>query len=232
MKNYFITATDTDSGKTFITDLILAGLKVKGNQVVGFKPISAGCNQTPEGLRNEDALILQAQSNVELDYQVINPIAFEPPIAPHIAASLVDTSLSMSLVDRAFNNIEQCALNQNTDYLFTEGAGGWLLPLNTEQTLADWVASRQIDVIFVVGLKLGCLNHALLTYQAIKAAGVKVKAWVANQVSEESMPYQAENIAHLKSVFDAPCLGVVPFCENDGKTSQQIAGKYLDLSSL
>lgn len=205
-QHFFITGTDTDVGKTFVTQAMLRVFAGAGLRALGYKPVSAGCEQTHEGPRNEDALLLQKYSNPSLSYDEVNPVAFMPPIAPHIAAKQAGINIDMdSLVSG-----HQRLLDKDPDVILTEGAGGWRLPLNEQGCyLSELPVLTKQKVILVVGLKLGCLNHALLTVEAIKADGLELAGWVANQV-EEGMLNRDENIAALKSLIDAPCLGVIP----------------------
>jgi len=206
-KGYFITGTDTDVGKTWISLGIVEALKQQGKKVGVMKPVSAGCEKTANGLRNEDALLLQKHSNIEQDYELINPYAFEPAIAPHIAAA--DTGVRMD-IETLYQNLQ--TIEQQSDCVVVEGAGGWMVPLNDFQTMADLAKRFQMPVILVVGMRLGCLSHALLTVEAIRATGVPLVGWVANQVSAE-MNCLDENIKTLQQMIDAPMLGQVPHLE-------------------
>lgn len=210
MKNsVFITGTDTDAGKTVIAKAILQIAAQRGLSTVGFKPISAGCSETANGLRNEDALSLQSASSINVTYDEVNPVAFADPVAPHLAALRTKQKINVEQITSAYLHLN----SYNADLLLTEGAGGWRLPLGQGQFLSDFVIQHKIPVILVVGLKLGCLNHALLTYQAIIADGVEVIGWVANQIDEQ-MLYLQDNIDSLKELIPAPCLGVVPRLNN------------------
>jgi len=207
MRTFFIAGTDTDVGKTVVTKLILQKINEISGHTLGIKPISAGCDNTIHGLRNSDALILQQASAIEADYDVINPIAFEPPIAPHIAAKLANSSIEL-------NDLQNClerARMLNPRWLLVEGAGGWRLPINNNgQYLSDFVLQNQMKVILVVGMKLGCLNHAILTYQAIQQDGLQCVGWVANQLSD-NMPYYEENKQTLLNTLHCPMIAEVPF---------------------
>ncbi|MGB3724723.1 MAG: dethiobiotin synthase [Glaciecola sp.] len=207
MRTYFVTGTDTDVGKTIATKLMVLELNDIAGDTLAIKPISAGCEMTDDGLRNSDALILQQASAIKADYEVINPIAFAQPIAPHIAAA--EQGVEISLHDLQ-NALEQ-ARKLNPRWLMIEGAGGWRLPLNNNrQYFSDFALQNQMKVIMVVGMKLGCLNHAALTYQAIKQDGLQCVGWVANQLSSD-MPYYQENIASLTSMLTCPMLAEIPF---------------------
>jgi dethiobiotin synthetase len=209
MKNniFFVTGTDTDVGKTYVSDLLLRAIAKAGKSTLGFKPISAGCEQTPDGLRNEDALILQAASSVSVKYDDINPIAFAPPIAPHIAAEQVGKSIELGELQTHFETMQ----GYQADALLIEGAGGWRLPLSRKGTyLSDFVLQNQLPVILVVGMRLGCLNHAMLTVQAIERDGLKCVGWIANQLSDD-MPVYEENLATLRELMPAPLIASVPY---------------------
>ncbi|PKF63854.1 dethiobiotin synthase [Psychromonas sp. psych-6C06] len=223
-QTFFITGTDTDVGKTVCCAALLQAANQQGLKTLAYKPIAAGCEKTSAGLRNDDALTLQQYSNIEADYDLINPIAFEQPIAPHIAAELENRSISIDNITLGLEKLQ----SYHPDVLFVEGAGGWSLPLNNKQLLSDWVEAQQLSVIIVVGMKLGCLNHALLTYQTIKSAGLKVAGWIANQTQTE-MPYYAQNLALLNAKIDAPLLAEIPHLP---QAEHHNLGQYVDLKSL
>ncbi|WP_164839222.1 dethiobiotin synthase [Shewanella livingstonensis] len=231
---YFVTGTDTDSGKTLISAALLS--KAHGSKC-GFKPIASGCGFTVGGLRNSDAMMLMAQSNMDLPYQVINPISFAPAIAPHIAAKQVNQALSaQGVLDIMYHSAMQSA-----DFALIEGAGGWRLPLGNGEYLSDTVKlllaklqKKQItkqqllpcvEVILVVGMKLGCLNHALLTQEAILADGLTIAGWVANQVDAD-MTFIDENIDSLQQMMRGPFLGYVPYLTEPSAIN---AARYLQL---
>lgn len=223
-QRYFITGTDTEIGKTTIAAGLLHAARQRGLTTAAVKPVAAGCEVTPEGLRNDDALALQAECSPPLDYAALNPVALAPPIAPHIAAREAGLQLSASrLADACFRVFERGA-----DLTLVEGAGGWRVPLNDDQTLADLARELGEPVILVVGLRLGCINHALLTAEAIAADGLRLAGWVANQVDPQ-MDRQQHNLETLKAMLPAPCLGVVPRVE--GGRPAEIA-KYLALDTL
>ena len=191
-KRFFVTGTDTDAGKTFVTVLMLEALKQRGLSTLALKPLAAGCEQVDGELRNDDALKLQAAMTVALPYQQINPIALKSAIAPHLAAEEEGRTLS---VDRLAGLIRG-ALMTPADVTLVEGAGGWLVPLNHRETLGNLVKELELPVILVVGVRLGCLNHALLTAQAVAAAGLPLAGWVANGIDPEAAKVQ-ENINTL-----------------------------------
>ncbi len=201
-KTYFITGTDTDVGKTFVTRLLLDQLN-QTQSAIGYKPIAAGAELIDNQWRNDDALILQQASKPSPDYQLINPICYPQAIAPHIASELNDSPIKLADLDRWWHQVKD-----NSPISLIEGAGGWRLPLNNSDYLSDFVKTHQFEVIVVVGMKLGCLNHALLTMEAIKADGLTIKGWIANQL-EVPMDYYDENLAYLKQAIGEPLLGEV-----------------------
>lgn len=171
----FMTGTDTEIGKTYCSVALMNDLAQRGQRVVGMKPVAAGCIQTAEGLRNEDALALQAASTIAVPYATVNPYAFEPPIAPHIAAAQINVEISLSPIVQAYQSLQQQA-----DWVVVEGVGGWRVPLSEELTLLDLVNALKIPVILVVGMRLGCINHALLTAEILESDGCFFQGWIAN----------------------------------------------------
>lgn len=222
-KGWFITGTDTGIGKTWVSAGLMHALRERGLTVAGMKPVASGCEATPEGLRNEDALMLQAQCSPMQPYEHINPYAFAPPIAPHIAAAEASVSIDFDRVARYY-----ALLAGATDRVVVEGVGGWLVPLNARKSVADLAQSLGLPVILVVGVRLGCINHALLSAEAIHARGVPLAGWVANCV-EPGTDRLEENIDTLRGLIDAPLLGVVPHL-----ASPEIArvAEALDLNRL
>lgn len=191
---YFITGTDTGVGKTYMTCRLLDALHTQGKTALGFKPMASGAEATPEGLRNEDGLLLQAHSSGEPEYTHINPICLEPAIAPHIAAAQAGETLS---VTRSLADLATLQHTYQPNVVVVEGAGGWLCPLDEQHTFADLALAIGFPVILVVGMQLGCLNHALLTAQAIKASGLPFAGWIANTPSGTAMPCYQDNLATL-----------------------------------
>ncbi len=223
-KPFFVTGTDTDVGKTFISSALLGLARGRGLRCIGMKPVAAGCRLEAGTLRSDDALALISASATTLDYETINPIALEPHIAPHIAAAQAGRTLS------AADLTAQCraVVAQDVDFVLIEGAGGWLVPINDTETLADVCIDLQAAVVLVVGMKLGCLNHALLTAAAIEQAGLDLAGWIANSV-REAMPCLDENVATLRTRLQAPCLGVVPHL---GPVEPSAAQPFLNLDPL
>ena len=213
-KTFFVTGTDTGVGKTLMSAGLLLAAKERGLSTAALKPVAAGCEVTAEGLRNDDALLLQSVITQSLAYEQINPIALEPAIAPHIAAQQARRVLS---VDR-LAGFCRGVLNQ-ADFTLVEGAGGWRVPLNSAETLADLARTLQLPVILIVGIRLGCINHAMLTVEAIARDGLPLAGWVAN-IIDPDMPCQQENIVSLQQRLAAPCLGVVPYLGQGASPAQ------------
>ncbi len=204
-KTYFIAGTDTNVGKTLVAAGLLVAAKNHGLTTAALKPLAAGCEKTDAGLRNADALLLQSVITEPLVYEQINPIALEAAIAPHIAAQQEKRVLS---ADR-LAGFCRGSLNL-ADFTLVEGAGGWRVPLNPQETLADIAKILRLPVILVVGVRLGCLNHACLTVEAIRARGLNLVGWVANCV-DPGMAHLQENLSSLQQAIAAPCLCVVPW---------------------
>ena len=222
-KAFFITGTDTNVGKTLIAAGLLIAAKNKGLTTAALKPVAAGCEKTEEGLRNSDALLLQSVITQPLAYEQINPYALESAIAPHIAAQQEKRSLSVDRLSGFCRGVLSSA-----DFTLLEGAGGWRVPINARETLADLAKNLQLPVIMVVGIRLGCINHALLTFEAIVRDGVPVAGWVANCVDVD-MPVLQENIDSLRARLPVPCLGVVPFLADQ---SPAVVATYFDETEL
>ena len=202
---YFITGTDTDVGKTTVAAGFLYAARAAGLSTAAGKPVASGCEVTPQGLRNADALALMAESSIRLSYDEVNPVAFEPAIAPHIAAREAGVVLTV----RSLLGPMQHILSKQADFTLIEGAGGWRVPISATEFLSDFAIALQLPVILVVGVKLGCINHALLTAQAILNDGLELAGWVANVV-DPNCARLAENLATLQQLMPAPCLAEVP----------------------
>jgi dethiobiotin synthetase len=223
IKRWFVTGTDTEVGKTVASSALLQVASAAGWRCVGYKPVASGSEMTPDGLRNSDALALQRNSSVALDYAVVNPYTFAEPTSPHIVSQAEGRPISLAQLSSGLRHLEQQA-----DWLLVEGAGGWFTPLSEQHTFADWVQQEQLPVILVVGIKLGCINHALLTAQAVQQAGLTLAGWIANDVSEPGRRHQ-EYLATLCRSLSAPLLGEIPYLP---QIEQQRLGQYLDLSLL
>jgi dethiobiotin synthetase len=204
-KGFFITGTDTGVGKTWATIALMRYFQNQGQSVIGMKPVAAGCEWQDGILKNEDAILMQENASIELEYQKINPYAFEMPVSPHLAAG--EHSVQLNVVKKAFDH-----LMDKADIILVEGAGGWLAPLSHEYDIADLAKILQLPVILVVAIRLGCINHARLTFQAIQADKVECAGWVAMCIDPE-MPKQEENIATIKNKVSVPLLGVLPYSE-------------------
>lgn len=204
-RHFFITGTDTDVGKTVVTAGLIEAANQAALSTAAIKPVAAGCESTESGLQNTDALQLQAAASHPLTYQQVNPVALEAAIAPHIAATEEGKQLSASRLSGFCRGLTLLPV----DMLFIEGAGGWRVPLNNRETLADIPKQLNSEVILVVGLRLGCINHALLTAEAIRLDGLSLAGWVGN-VLHADMPRLDENIDTLKRLIPEPCLGIVP----------------------
>ncbi|MEC8427421.1 MAG: dethiobiotin synthase, partial [Pseudomonadota bacterium] len=204
-QTFFIAGTDTEVGKTLISTGLLAKAAELNKRTVGLKPVAAGCEETADGWRNEDALALQQAMTEDLDYEQINPVALREAIAPHLAAAHEGKQLSASRLMGFCRGVMMLP----SDFVIVEGAGGWRVPLNPRETLAHLAIELNAPVILVVGMKLGCINHALLTAEAIRRDGLPLAGWVANRVEPEMSCYE-ENVATLRSLIGAPLLGEVP----------------------
>ncbi len=201
----YITGTDTGIGKTFASCALLHALRQRGARAVGMKPVASGCERTPAGWRNEDALALQAASHPTPAYDDLNPFALPAPLAPEIAAAEAGVELSLAPLLSAFGR-----LRADADTVVVEGVGGWLAPLSATLDQADLVHALQLPVVMVVGMRLGCLNHARLTAQAIAASGSRCIGWIANEVDPQ-MARRDENFALLQARLPMPCWGRLPY---------------------
>jgi len=204
---YFITGTDTDVGKTYIASALIKHFCKQGLLTVGMKPVAAGAELVNGRLLNSDVTELIKAGNVDADLALINPYVFPPAIAPHIAAEQAGVSVSLDNIQQAFD-----LLQAKADVVVVEGAGGFRVPINHEQTMADLVVKLNLPVIMVVGVRLGCINHALMTAGSIRAAGLNLVGWVANRI-DPNMPAIEENIATLKAMLKAPCIADVAWGE-------------------
>lgn len=229
IKRWFITGTDTDVGKTVTSCALLQAAATQGYRTAGYKPVASGSQMTVDGLRNSDALALQANSSERLSYSQVNPFTFLEATSPHIASESEGRTIPLTALSDGLRQLEQSA-----DWILVEGAGGWFTPLSSQVTFADWVQLEQLPVIMVVGVKLGCINHALLTAQAIRQAGLILAGWVANEVTPAGKR-QAEYMATLTRMITAPLLGVIPHLTETKEypvRSRRDLGRYLDLSVL
>lgn len=203
MQHYFITGTDTGVGKTFVTCALLHTLKAQRIAAIGMKPVAAGGNMTPDGLRNDDIEALRDASSVKLDSEDLNCYLFAEPIAPHIAAANEDVDIDLDVIRQRFDQLAELA-----DVVLVEGVGGFIVPLGDSVDTADLAADLDLPVILVVGMRLGCLNHALLTQEAIRARGLTLAGWVANQIDPNMSEFDA-NVDALEERIRAPLIGVI-----------------------
>jgi dethiobiotin synthetase len=209
-KRFFIAGTDTDAGKTKVTESLLLSAKNLGLSTLGLKPLAAGAEELEGNWSNDDARILMAASTVQLPYESVNPVLLKEPMAPHIAAVRENKRITaQSLVGFCRGTL----MTASADFTLIEGAGGWRVPLNNRETLAELPKSLKLDVILVVGMKLGCLNHALLTAEAIERDGLNIRGWIANTLDPQMNGLQ-ENIQTLQHMLRAPLVGVLPRLEN------------------
>lgn len=229
---FFVTGTDTEIGKTFIAAALLEGARARGLRCAAVKPVAAGCESREGRLVNEDALALLAASDAPFDYDTVNPVALEPAIAPHVAAARADVRLRVDdLAEhcRGALGLREASGAGRFDFAVIEGAGGWLVPLNDTETLADLCVAVGARPVLVVGMRLGCLNHALLTAREIERSGLGLAGWVANDPGPR-MPVFEENLATLEARLPAPHLGTVPYLGPDAEP--RLAAPFLDLDVL
>jgi dethiobiotin synthetase len=201
---WFVTGTDTGVGKTLVARLLLEALKRAGHSAAGMKPVASGCHVTAAGLRSDDALELMQASNAAADYADVNPYALASACAPHIAAREMGVAIRLERILESFRRLQQ-----KSPWLVVEGVGGWMVPLGGRLTLVEVARALGLPVILVVGLRLGCLNHALLTAEAIRRADIPLAGWVANHI-DPAMTHVPENIATLAQKIEAPLLAQIP----------------------
>ncbi|TXI42544.1 MAG: dethiobiotin synthase [Nitrosomonas sp.] len=218
-QGYFVTGTDTGVGKTTVSCALLHAFAAQGHKVIGMKPIAAGV----ENGKCLDVEQLIAASNISTAREYVNPYAFDPTISPHIAAQQAGTEIDLAVIQHAYQ-----AISNQADIVIVEGAGGFLVPVNQTQNGADLACALNLPVILVVGMRLGCLNHALLTAQAIRISGLPLAGWVANCVDPQ-MQVLEENIATLEQRLEGPLMGVVPF---DVEMDVQKSARLLDVVTL
>lgn len=202
---YFVTGTDTAVGKTLVSVALLHALRTGGKTAIGMKPVASGCTATEQGWRNQDALELQAASVPTPAYELVNPFALPAATAPQIAAAASGIVVSLPPLVAAYEQLRPMA-----NAIVVEGVGGWLAPMADDLEQAQLAAALNLPVILVVGLKLGCLNHARLTERAIRDDGLQLAGWVANSL-EPDMHFCDEYVALLRQSLQAPCLGLLPY---------------------
>lgn len=223
-ERYFVTGTDTEVGKTVASCALLQAAGARGKRTAGYKPVASGSEMTPDGLRNSDALALQRHASLALDYEVVNPYVFAEPTSPHIVSADQGIPIDFGVMSAGLRVLENQA-----DWILVEGAGGWFTPLSERDSYADWVIQEALPVILVVGVKLGCINHAQLTALAVRQAGLRLAGWIANDVQPPGKRH-AEYLATLRRVLPAPLLGEIPWLADAPLERQN--GHYLDLSGL
>ncbi len=223
--SFFISGTDTGVGKTYASCALLQAAESRGLSTMGLKPVAAGCELIDGKVQNSDARQLLKYMSIALQYEQVNPIALKAATSPHIAAALEGRNVSSSRI------VGFCrgALMQKPDFAVIEGAGGWYVPINSRETLADVARELDSPVILVVALRLGCLNHAILSAKAIQQSGLKLAGWIGNQVQSVKMDYEAEYIDSLQAAIPAPCLGILPYNETGDPQSAQ---SHLNLDCL
>ncbi len=222
-RRWFVTGTDTEVGKTVASCALLQAATRAGYRTAGYKPVASGSDMTPDGVRNSDALALQRNSSLASGYDDINPYVFEEPTSPHLVSRSSGVMIERAVMSRGLK-----ALVQQADWVQVEGAGGWFTPLGEDYTFADWVAEEKLPVILVIGVKLGCINHAMLTAAAVQAAGLPLAGWIANDITPPGSRHQ-DYLASLQARIPAPMLGEIPWL--DDPFSQDL-GRYLNLALL
>ncbi|WDR80496.1 dethiobiotin synthase [Candidatus Purcelliella pentastirinorum] len=211
IKKIFITGTDTNIGKTFISKIILIKANKLGYKTGGYKPIATGCIKTKSGLINNDVITLQKYSNTILSYKEINPYSFKFPTSPNIANKNNIYNITIKNISRGLSNI--C---KKANFIIIEGVGGWYTPISNNITMADWVMHEKLPVILVIGIKLGCINHALLTIKAIKKNKLNLIGWITNNLKKKNK-FNKNYINTLKNMIKKPLLGEIPYIHNNNK---------------
>ena len=224
--DFFVTGTDTEIGKTLVSAALLHAMQAQGLRSVGMKPIAAGAEMRDGVLHNEDVDMLVAAASVKAELALVCPYLMQTPAAPHIVAELEQVKIELPHI---INSYQQ--LREQADVVIVEGVGGFCVPLNAQVTAADMAQALDLPVILVVGMRLGCINHALLTVEAIAARGLRLAGWVANTV-DANMLYPQENIAALRERIAAPMLGHIPRLNVPDHEKAKAAASYLDLSQL
>ena len=220
-KGLFICGTDTGVGKTYVSTLLISELCKAGLRVAAMKPVASGARIIHGELVNDDALQLMQATNVSCAYETVNPYCFAPAVAPHLAAQEIGTVIDIGIIEQNYRKLAVQA-----DVVIVEGVGGWSVPINDTQTMAHVAATLQLPVLMVVGMRLGCLNHALLTAQAIRQSGSQLAGWFAN-ILEPDMTMLEGNISSLKERLDALCIGTVAFDTTAIQLSQSAIQRLL-----
>lgn len=223
-KSWFITGTDTSVGKTIASCALLQALSARSSKTSGYKPVASGGDLMSTGWRNSDALSLQANSSFSLTYSEVNPIMLREPTSPHIAAVMENRQIDMQQLSDGLEH-----LSQKSDIVIIEGAGGWYTPLNEQECLSDWVIKEKLNVILVVGIKLGCINHALLTQRVLISENIHLSGWIANSIEPRNRHYNAY-MATLKSRLKAPLIGEIPYLTSKQKSAP--LAPFINLNTL
>lgn len=229
-RNYFITGTDTEIGKTFATCAMIHALQKRGVKVAPMKPIAAGTINLNGTDINEDVAAMMAVTGNAFSQSDVNPYCFEQGIAPHIAARHAGRVIEIDVIRAAYSRLAAVS-----DVVLVEGAGGYSVPLSDKESMADLPVALGLDVILVVGMRIGCINHATLTADAVRARGLKLAGWIANTPAAQMAAFD-ENLATLKAVIQAPLLGTIPRIAASYLVSSldatAIASKHVDVSHL
>lgn len=225
MKKYFVAGTDTEVGKTYSSCRLLELAQQSGLSTLGLKPVAAGCELVGSEYQNEDALALMRSSSLKLPYAQVNPVALPDACSPHIAAARAGKTVTATRLAGFCRG----ALMQKVDFALVEGAGGWRVPISPSETMATLAKELNFPVILVVGLRLGCINHALLTAEAIRSDGLTIAGWIANQQSRDVMSFLEENVATLRSALNAPFIGMLP---HEAGSEAGFLDKCLDINCL
>ena len=204
-RGIFITGTDTEVGKTHVSCVLLEMLKRQGVVTAAMKPVASGAEKINGQYVNDDALRLQQAATAELSYKQINPYVFPDAVAPHIAASQAGCEIDVEVIVSSFRDLAELS-----EFVLVEGVGGWLVPLNSKQTIADLAKELELPVLLVVGMRLGCINHALLTANSIEQSGAKLYGWIANKLQGD-YACVSENIETIKRYLDAPLLATLEY---------------------
>jgi dethiobiotin synthetase len=208
---FFVTGTDTGAGKTLVASALLRAFALSGLRAVGMKPVATGCRAHAHDRANEDVAALVAASNVRVPIDLINPYCFEPAIAPHLAAQQAGSPISLARIRECYVSLASLA-----DRVVVEGAGGLLVPLNRQEDWGDLVRLLDLSVVLVVGMRLGCLNHALLTAEAIRSRGLPFAGWVANRI-DSAMPFFEDNLETLRGKLPVPLIATMPFAPDQAR---------------
>lgn len=219
LKRFFVTGTDTAVGKTVVSRALLQALAGSGKQVAGYKPVAKGSKETPEGLRNRDALVLQSVSSLSLPYEAINPVA----LSEEESSVAHSSPINYERISQGLDN-----LCDQVDHVVVEGTGGWRSLMNDLRPLSEWVVQEQLPVLMVVGIQEGCINHALLTAQAIANDGLPLVGWVANRINP-GLAHYAEIIEVLSKKLPGPLVGELPYLP---RAEQRELAQYIQLSRL